>query len=68
LAISRKFCQLMGGDITVESEEGVGSIFTMRIPVEAQHEPYSTDNDFFDNNGFKKTETVNLNSQVIGNW
>lgn len=32
LATSRKFCQMMGGDITVESELGHGSRFFMRIP------------------------------------
>jgi signal transduction histidine kinase len=32
LAISRKFCQMMGGDIAVESELGRGSRFTMHIP------------------------------------
>ena len=35
LAISRSFCRLMGGDIFVDSEPGVGSTFTVRIPVEA---------------------------------
>lgn len=34
LAISRHFSQLMNGDITVESEVGKGTKFTMRIPVE----------------------------------
>lgn len=34
LAISRHFCQLMNGDITVASEPGKGTTFTMRIPTE----------------------------------
>ncbi len=34
LAISRRFCQFMNGDITVRSEPGQGTTFTMRIPVE----------------------------------
>jgi signal transduction histidine kinase len=32
LAISRKFCQMMGGDITVTSEAGKGSTFTVTLP------------------------------------
>jgi signal transduction histidine kinase len=32
LAISRQFCRLMGGDITVTSVYGQGSIFTVRLP------------------------------------
>jgi len=35
LTISRKFCQMMGGDIAVESEEGKGSTFTVRLPADA---------------------------------
>jgi GAF domain-containing protein len=33
LALSRSFCQMMGGDITVTSEFGVGSTFTATLPV-----------------------------------
>jgi signal transduction histidine kinase len=33
LALSRRLCLLMGGDITVTSEPDVGSTFTVRIPV-----------------------------------
>jgi signal transduction histidine kinase len=32
LVISRRFCQMMGGDITVESESARGSTFTIRLP------------------------------------
>jgi signal transduction histidine kinase len=36
LAISRHFSRLMGGDLTVESVYGQGSIFTVRLPLAFQ--------------------------------
>ena len=32
LPITKKFAEMMGGDVTVESEKGVGSVFTIFVP------------------------------------
>jgi signal transduction histidine kinase/DNA-binding response OmpR family regulator len=32
LPLSRRFCQLLGGDLTLESRVGQGSTFTIRVP------------------------------------
>ncbi len=36
LAISHHFCQMMGGEIIVKSQPGIGSIFTVRLPLTLQ--------------------------------
>jgi signal transduction histidine kinase/CheY-like chemotaxis protein len=35
LALTKKFCQLMGGDVSVASEPGKGSTFTIELPASA---------------------------------
>src|SRR5205085_11772906 len=42
LVISRRFCQMLGGDVTVESEAGAGSTFTVRLPGEIDDRSGST--------------------------
>ena len=39
LALSRSFCQMMGGDIEVTSEPGKGSTFTVTLPLVVVAEP-----------------------------
>ena len=43
LAITRKLARMMGGDVTVASKPGNGSVFTVRLPAErgAHQEPQS---------------------------
>jgi adenylate cyclase len=37
LAITRKLARMMGGDVTLASESGKGSVFTLRLPAGAEH-------------------------------
>ena len=34
LSIVRKFADMMGGEVSVESEVGRGSVFTVRLPLD----------------------------------
>ena len=36
LTITRRFCQMMGGDVTVQSTPGRGSVFTIHLPAEVK--------------------------------
>ncbi|QDT16197.1 PAS domain S-box protein [Alienimonas californiensis] len=39
LALTKRFCQLMGGDISVASEYGHGSVFSIRLPATPESHP-----------------------------
>jgi signal transduction histidine kinase/CheY-like chemotaxis protein len=39
LAISRRLARVMGGDITLESEPGRGSVFSLTLPLDSRVEP-----------------------------
>ena len=43
LAISRQLCQMMGGEVTVDSALGQGSVFTMLLPCSLQEEELAAD-------------------------
>jgi signal transduction histidine kinase/CheY-like chemotaxis protein len=42
LAITRKLARMMGGDVTVASEPGKGSVFTVRLPASADSQARSS--------------------------
>jgi signal transduction histidine kinase len=48
LTISQRFCQMMGGYITVESMSGTGSTFTVYLPAEVTESQCSIDDGRFD--------------------
>jgi signal transduction histidine kinase/CheY-like chemotaxis protein len=45
LALTRRFCQMMGGDVTVRSAPGKGSTFTIKLPANVEVKPGLEDED-----------------------
>jgi signal transduction histidine kinase/CheY-like chemotaxis protein len=39
LALTRRFCQMMGGDVTLNSAAGEGSVFTIKLPANVAEAP-----------------------------
>ncbi len=59
LAISKKLAELLGGDLTVESEEGAGSVFKLILPIDIGAEKPEK------KEVKKKTPEINWNNKVI---
>ena len=43
LALTRRFCQMMSGDVTVHSVPGEGSVFTIKLPATLSDPPLETE-------------------------
>lgn len=66
LAISRKLARMMGGELSVESEPGVGSTFTLVIPNVQTAKPASTRHHRNESREQVLTMTETLNRQEQG--
>ena len=58
LALTRRFCQMMGGDVTVHSVPGEGSVFTIKLPavvIDAKSET-----------AMEVADTANASAEVMG--
>jgi DNA-binding response OmpR family regulator len=63
LAISKRFCEMMDGDISVESQLGVGSIFRINLPI--REEMSQEDEKGFKNHLAIAPSTRATNSSVL---
>ena len=58
LAITRHFCRMMGGDVTVASEPGAGSTFSLRLPAEVRDPAKESDIEPLTGDRLPKDNTV----------
>ena len=65
LAITKNIVDLMGGTITLDSEVGKGSTFTVELPLRIPHE--EQDDSFWENHGVSRILLVDDDKDVIDN-
>lgn len=66
LALSRHFCQLMGGDITAKSQPGQGSTFTMTLPAAFDVPDFSHDSAALPNSIASSTDNIGASTPPEG--
>ncbi len=66
LTISREFCQMMGGELSVQSEVGKGSTFTIKLPVEVVVESVSVPESPADDIAEDDSDTVETSDAPVG--
>jgi Amt family ammonium transporter len=70
LALSRQLCQIMGGDILLESELGVGTTFTIELPAwieddEIDPEPDESETDAVASSSAPETPRVTARERIL---
>jgi signal transduction histidine kinase/CheY-like chemotaxis protein len=64
LALTRRFCQMMGGDVTVNSKVGTGSTFTIKIPADVEqarvelNEAIAADDNYAESGNKRSTDAL----------